>query len=79
MKFNTHILDTWYKNSQKTIFSYLFSIKTEFQLKFTVHAVAEKSGTNLVLPLGNLINLHIHETNSPNLNQNQPKNVLDSF
>ena len=72
MKFNTHILDTWYKNSQKIILSYLFSIKTEFQLKFTVHAVVEKSATNLVLPFGNLINLHIHETN---FTKPQPKSA----
>ena len=72
MKFNAHILDIWYKNSPKTIFSYLFSIKAEFQLKFTVHAVAEKSGINLVIPLGNLINLHIHETN---VTKSQPKSA----
>ena len=41
-------------------------------MKLTVHAVVEKSATNLVLPFGNLINLHIHETN---FTKPQPKSA----
>ena len=48
MKFNKNILDTWYNNPQQTVLAYLFSIKSEFQFKFTVHAAAENSATNLV-------------------------------
>ena len=49
MQFNTHVLDMWYNNPQQIVLPYLFSIKSEFQLKFTVHAAAENSATNLVL------------------------------
>ena len=48
MKFNKNILDTWYNNPQQTVLAYLFSIKSELQFKFTVHAAAENSATNLV-------------------------------
>ena len=41
-------------------------------MKLTVHAVVEKSATNLVLPFGNLINLHIHEIN---FTKPQPKSA----
>ena len=48
MKFNTHILDIWYNNPQQTVLAFLFSIKSEFQFKFTVQSAGENSATNLV-------------------------------